>query len=282
MYVSTVSCAFCDAFDGIFAFKELQQNSGNETFYLDLMYYKMGYNLFEGELILGILSRFRDIMKVNVNALLDRTEDPEKTIDDYMRNLNSDLGKVKAETASVLADERRAKRALDECKAEIKKLQNYAEKAVEAGNNEDALKFLDRKAMQVEKQNQLQTAYDLASTNNVSMKQMQDKLVSDMGQLEARRTELKGKMAAAKAQQQMNSSGSSSGGANAAFNAMEEKANHALDEAMALAELRAGAKEDDLDDLIAQLEKKTSTDTNTTTNAEDELAAIKAKMKKHE
>lgn len=84
VYVSTVSCIFCDAFDGIFAFKELQQNSGNETFYLDLMYYKMGYNLFEGELILGILSRFRDIMKVNVNALLDRTEDPEKTIVDYM------------------------------------------------------------------------------------------------------------------------------------------------------------------------------------------------------
>ncbi|MGM1050403.1 MAG: PspA/IM30 family protein [Bacillota bacterium] len=234
---------------------------------------------------MGILSRFRDIMKVNINALLDKAEDPEKTIDDYMRNLNSDLGKVKAETASVLADERRAKRALDECKAEIKKLQNYAEKAVEAGNEEGALKFLERKATQAEKLNELQTAYDLASSNAASMKQMQDKLVSDMGQLEARRTELKGKMAAAKAQQQMNSSGSSLGGANAAFNAMEEKANHALDEAMALAELRAGAKEDDLDNLIAELEKnmgKDGTAPTATPNAEDELAAIKEKLKKKE
>lgn len=58
---------------------------------------------------MGILSRFRDIMKMNVNALVDKVGDPERTIDDYMRNLNSDLGKVKAETASVLADERRAK-----------------------------------------------------------------------------------------------------------------------------------------------------------------------------
>ncbi|MDY8026023.1 PspA/IM30 family protein [Paenibacillus polymyxa] len=214
---------------------------------------------------MGILSRFRDIMKMNVSALMDKVEDPEKTIDDYMRNLNSDLGKVKAETASVLADEKRAKRALDECKAEIKKLQHYASKSVEAGNEEEARKFLERKGSQAEKLEQLQTSYDLASTNAVNMKQMQEKLVSDMGQLEARRAELKGKMAIAKAQQALNSMGSK----NSAFEVMEEQVNRAYDEAMAIAELRAGTK-DDLDALFAQYEKST--------NAEDELAAIKEKI----
>ncbi|AOK90809.1 PspA/IM30 family protein [Paenibacillus polymyxa] len=193
---------------------------------------------------MGILSRFRDIMKMNVNALMDKVGDPEKTIDDYMRNLNSDLGKVKAETASVLADERRTKRALDECKAEIKKLQHYASKSVEAGNEEEARKFLERKGLQAEKLEQLQTSYDLASTNAVNMKQMQEKLVSDMGQLEARHAELKGKMAVAKAQQALNSMGSK----NSAFEVMEEQVNRAYDEAMAIAELRAGTK-DDLDAL---------------------------------
>jgi phage shock protein A len=204
-------------------------------------------------------------MKMNVNALVDKVGDPERTIDDYMRNLNSDLGKVKAETASVLADERRAKRALDECKAEIKKLQHYASKSVEAGNEEEARKFLERKGLQAEKLEQLQTSYDLASTNAVNMKQMQEKLVSDMGQLEARRAELKGKMAIAKAQQTLNSMGSK----NSAFEVMEEQVNRAYDEAMAIAELRAGTK-DDLDALFAQYEKST--------NAEDELAAIKEKI----
>ncbi|MHB0882985.1 PspA/IM30 family protein [Paenibacillus sp. SEL1] len=193
---------------------------------------------------MGILSRFRDIMKMNVNALMDKVGDSEKTIDDYMRNLNSDLGKVKAETASVLADERRTKRALDECKAEIKKLQHYASKSVEAGNEEEARKFLERKGLQAEKLEQLQTSYDLASTNAVNMKQMQEKLVSDMGQLEARHAELKGKMAVAKAQQTLNSIGSN----NSAFEVMEEQVNRAYDEAMAIAELRAGTK-DDLDAL---------------------------------
>ena len=54
---------------------------------------------------MGILTRFKDIMSANINALLDKCEDPEKMIDQYMRNLESDLGKVKAETASVMAEE---------------------------------------------------------------------------------------------------------------------------------------------------------------------------------
>ena len=44
---------------------------------------------------MGILTRFKDIMSANINALLDKCEDPEKMIDQYMRNLESDLGKVK-------------------------------------------------------------------------------------------------------------------------------------------------------------------------------------------
>ncbi|WP_025677121.1 PspA/IM30 family protein [Paenibacillus polymyxa] len=214
---------------------------------------------------MGILSRYRDIMKMNINALIDKASDPEKTIDDYMQNLNSDLGKVKAETASVLADEKRAKRALDECRTEIKKLQHYASKSVEAGNEEEARKFLERKGLQAEKLESLQTSYDLASANAVHMKQMQEKLVSDIGQLELRRAELKGKLAIAKAQQTLNSMGDH----DSVFEALEEKVNRAYDEAMAIAELRTGAK-DDLDALFAQYEKST--------NPEDELAAIKKKI----
>ena len=56
---------------------------------------------------MGILKRFGDIMSANINALLDKAEDPEKMIDQYLRDLNSDLGKVKAETAAIMADEQR-------------------------------------------------------------------------------------------------------------------------------------------------------------------------------
>ncbi|MBQ5474171.1 MAG: PspA/IM30 family protein, partial [Lachnospiraceae bacterium] len=52
---------------------------------------------------MGILTRFKDIMSANINSLLDKAEDPEKMIDQYLRNMESDLGKVKSETAAVMA-----------------------------------------------------------------------------------------------------------------------------------------------------------------------------------
>ena len=53
----------------------------------------------------GILKRFKDIMASNINALIDKAEDPAKMIDQYLRNLEEDLGKVKAETAAIMAEE---------------------------------------------------------------------------------------------------------------------------------------------------------------------------------
>ena len=83
---------------------------------------------------MGILTRFKDIMSSNINALLDKAEDPEKMIEQCLRNLNTDLGKVKSETAVVMAEEQRSKRELDECINEMNKMQQFAVKALEAGN----------------------------------------------------------------------------------------------------------------------------------------------------
>ena len=38
----------------------------------------------------SIISRFKDIMSSNINALLDKVEDPSKMIDQYLRNLESE------------------------------------------------------------------------------------------------------------------------------------------------------------------------------------------------
>ena len=162
---------------------------------------------------MGIIQRFADIMSANINALLDRAEDPAKMIDQYLRNLESDLGKVKAETASVMADATRAKRELDECSAEVAKMQSYAEKAIVAGNEADAKQFLMKKNQLVQKQAALQQASDIAQANAVKMRQMHDKLVNDISSLNARRDTIKAKVAAAKAQEKINQIGSSVSGA---------------------------------------------------------------------
>jgi phage shock protein A len=216
-------------------------------------------------------------MSSNINALLDKAEDPEKLVDQYLRNLNKDLGKVKAETASVMAEEQRAKRALNECQADIEKMDNYAMKALEAGNEGDARKFLERKTVLAEKLTELKNASDLASSNAAQMKEMHDKLVADIRELEGRRNIIKAKWSVAKTQEKMNKIGASVTDTNqslSAFGRMEEKVNRALDEANAMAELNA-APEDDIENLTAKYDKNSS-------NVDDELAALKEKMKNRE
>ena len=227
---------------------------------------------------MGIMERFKDIMSANINALLDKAEDPEKMIDQYLRNMESDLGKVKAETASVIAEESRAKRALDECNANIAKMQTYAEKAINAGNDNDARQFLAQKKVYTDQLTSLQNTYQIASENAAKMRNMHDKLVNDISQLNARRDSIKAKMAAAKTQQRINKIGSSAlGVANnmSAFERMEAKADKMLDEANAMSELNKTAGEASIDDLASKYDNP-----QTDSSIDDELAALKAQMGK--
>ena len=225
---------------------------------------------------MGGVKRFTDIMSANINALLDKAEDPEKMIDQCLRNLESDLAKVKKETASVMAEESRTKRQLDECNEEIDKLQKYAEKALLAGNEGDARKFLEEKGKLVSKQATFQQVYDMASANATKMRQMHDKLVRDINDLNSRKAQIKAKVQMAKAQDRMNKMSSSiedTSGSISAFDRMEAKANAMLDRANAEAVLNEGSTDqDDITRLSAKYDSVPSA------NVDDELAALKASL----
>ncbi|WP_142828179.1 PspA/IM30 family protein [Planococcus soli] len=236
-----------------------------------------------------ILKRFKDIMTSNINALLDKAEDPEKMIDQYLRDLNSDLGKVKSETAAIMAAEKRERRELEEFEKEIGDMQRYAVNALEAGNEDDARKFLQRKAELSEKLTDKQTAVELAAANTQQMRQMHDKLESDIGELESRRSELKGKASVAKTQKRMNDFASSVDGAGeriSAFDKMEQKINQELDEAIAMSELNKSSGTD-IKDLASKYDSDSSVDDELESlksgiNVDDELEALKGQLGKNE
>lgn len=224
----------------------------------------------------GILSRFKTIMEANINALLDKAEDPVKMADQLARDLEKDLGEVKAEAVSVMAEEKRAKRAYDEGVAEVEKLQRYAEKAVLAGNDADAKVFLSEKAAKAANLESLKGAWDLAADNAAKMREMHDKLTEQLKQVEDRKAAIRAKAAMVKSQQKANEIKSDLGGSSlAAFDALEEKLNRKLDEAEAAAELNT--KKDDMADLMAKYD---DTATVQDSGVEDELAALKAKLGK--
>lgn len=225
---------------------------------------------------MGILARFKNIMASNINALLDKAEDPEKMVDQILRDLQDNLGEVKAETAGIMAEEARAKREYDEASAEAAKLQSYAEKAVLSGSEDDARIFLQKKQSKTEELTALKEAYDLAAANAVKMKQMHQHLSQQIQEMQARRDAIKAKMAVAKTQQKINEIGSSvksASGNISEFERMEAKANQMLDQANAMAELNAASEEKSVEDLMAKYDTPSQ-------DVEDELAALKAKLGK--
>lgn len=207
---------------------------------------------------MGVLSRFKDIMSSQIGDVLNKKENPEKVIQEYLRELNLDLGKVTSETASLMEDEKRTKRALNECQTNIDKMERYAMKALEAGNEADARTYLEKKADFAAKLSDLETTHQQISLNAKQMKQMHDKLVADIGELASRAKALKIKTTAAKTQ-------------DAVFGQMEEKASQALFEAEALAELRA--------DPLDELEDLSPID-HDSRDIDADLQALKDKMKK--
>lgn len=224
---------------------------------------------------MGILQRFSDIVSANVNALLDKAEDPGKMIDEYLRKATKDLAEVKQETAGVMAEESRTKRLVDDNAAQVAKYEALAKKALLAGNEDDARVFLSKKQELESAGAGLQTAYAAAHENAVKMRELHDKLVKDINTLNSRRQAVKAKMAVAKTQERVNKMGASADklqSSMGAFERMEEKADRMLDEANAMSELNSQA----VDEAQALEEKYKTADTNA--SVEDELAALKLKM----
>ena len=224
---------------------------------------------------MGILDRFATIVKANINELLDKAEDPAKMVDQYLVDLTVSLADVKRETAGVMAEEARTKRADDANAEEVSRMEDLAKKALKAGNEDDARVFLAKKQKLEAAGAELQKAADAAKANADKMRQMHDKLVSDIEDLKGRRETIKAKMAVAKTQEKV--AGYTSGADKAesaieAFNRMEEKADRMLDTADAMTELNT----EPVDDAEALAQKYAGATDDAA--VDDELARLKAEM----
>lgn len=225
---------------------------------------------------MGIISRFTTIMKANINDLLDKCENPAKMVDQTLRELNESLAEVKKETAGVMAEEQRCKRDYDAVVAEIDKWTNYAKKAIDAGNDDDAREFIAKKQQVESKLESVKQTYDIAAENASKMRQMHDKLVSDINLLEGKREMIKAKVAVAKTQAKVNevTAKTNVDGTIAAFERMEAKADRMLDSANAMAELNA-APADSASALAAKYDSGS-----VSSSVDAELAALKAQLGK--
>lgn len=219
------------------------------------------------------LARIPKILEANLNALLDKAEDPEKMIDQLLVDYKRDLADVKKDTVEVMANLDMAKKKLDECDAEIAKKTLAATNALKAGAEDDARKIIASKQSLEATRASLQENYDLCSKNAELMKEGYNKLVANIEDLENRKDAVKAKLALAKAQGKINETAAKAGSTVNldAFNQYEEKAERELAKAKATAELdKAEESAESLTEKYAAAGNSTSVDA--------ELEALKAQL----
>lgn len=152
---------------------------------------------------MGIMNRMKDIIASEVNSVfdpvLDKTEDPIKMVDQYVRNLDSDLQKIRAKELVLASEEKNAKRRLEECQREIAKLEKYETMARENDHMEDAEVFAEAIRKTQADFVELSARVEEASENTQKIHEMYESLKKEVRQLEARSNEMKAKARVANA-----------------------------------------------------------------------------------
>ncbi len=129
---------------------------------------------------MGIFSRFADIVNANINALLDKAEDPEKLIRLIVQEMEDTLVEVRTASAKTIAEKKDVSRRIDILKSEADEWERKAELAISKGREDLAKAALVEKNhaqnAAEEMQHELDRLEDVLSKLTTEITQLQDKL----------------------------------------------------------------------------------------------------------
>ena len=94
---------------------------------------------------MGILDRFKRVVRSNINDMISKAEDPEKMLNQLIMEMNEQLSESKKSVAHAIADEKKLERQLSEHKKNSDKWEQNAMLAVRSGKEDLAKKALLRK-----------------------------------------------------------------------------------------------------------------------------------------
>jgi phage shock protein A len=128
---------------------------------------------------MGIFTRFSDIVNSNINAILDKAEDPEKIVRLMIQEMEDTLVEVRSAAARSIADKKDLNRKLESLESEQNDWDNKAELAIRKGRDDLA------KAALIEKSRVSQAA-DVIKSDYEAIDEGLSKLNDDIARLESK------------------------------------------------------------------------------------------------
>ncbi|MFB5675739.1 PspA/IM30 family protein [Paenibacillus terreus] len=220
---------------------------------------------------MSLFKRLRDLTMSNINAIIDKAEDPVKMTEQYIRDMQEDLEDAEKAVAAQIAIEKRFKQLYEEQEALVKKRDEQAHTAAKSQNVDLARRALEEKKAAEAKMNEYKASYDQNKASADNLRAKLEEMRKQLTEMKNKRDTLVARYNAAKAQTEINNAmrGFSSDSAAAGMRRMEDKMLQM--EARAEASNEMSDKGKSLDDEFRELEKKSAVD--------DELAAL---MKQYE
>lgn len=201
---------------------------------------------------MSILTRISTLINANINAMIDAAEDPEKMVNEYLRQMNAELSEARAATAMAMADETRLRSQLELYKSQVNDWQGKAAMAVQADQDDLAKEALTRKATAQKLLDSYQAQYDSQHDQVKELRDALAKLEAKISEAQAKRDLIVTKQRRAQTQEAIGSALESMRGntADNSLNRMEQSADERLAKAQAMSELQG----QDLDSRFTDLE----------------------------
>ena len=219
---------------------------------------------------MAVLDRISDILKANINDMIDKAEDPEKMVKQLIIDMEDQVDKATQALGQAMGSQKVAAKELADAKAVSADWNDKAKLALKAGNEDLARKALDAKVGVDGQIEQLQKSYDSITEQVNKLKDQVTGLKMKLDEARARQNVLIARARMADAQTDVAQAISSTNvdSAFAKLDRMERKITEKEATAQAYTEVNGNVT--GTSDEFADLSHKAAVD--------DQLAALKSEL----